>query len=160
MLFWFSMNYYTETLSRLRGAGFHVRNHPLIWYHSDNKGTVPNRGTEPRRVYDTAFLCTLGSRPLLTQIATLIPAATVAHYIHPSQKPFLMLKAFFTGLCDETIFFLDPTAGSGSALIAAEELGAKYVLGLEQDPDFCKAGNGNVIRARALRKASRVNKET
>jgi len=39
---------------------------------------------------------------------------------------------------DENTTLLDPTCGSGSALRAAESLGARHVLGLEKDEEYAK----------------------
>jgi ParB/RepB/Spo0J family partition protein len=151
LIFWFSMNYYTETVRRLRETGLYVHNHPLIWFHSDNKGMAPNKGTFPRRVYDTALLCTRGERALLKQISNGYAAPTVSKPIHPTQKNVAMLRHFFSGLVDETTSLLDPACGSGCALIAAEDLGAKSVLGLELDPEYARGAQSNIINARVLR---------
>jgi DNA modification methylase len=55
---------------------------------------------------------------------------------------------------DEFTLMLDPTCGSGSSLIAAESLGARHVLGLEIDKDFCEQANRSVRKARAVRDAA------
>jgi DNA modification methylase len=42
---------------------------------------------------------------------------------------------------DENTVMLDPTCGSGSALRAAESLGAAYILGVEINGDFTERAN-------------------
>jgi len=77
-----------------------------------------------------------------------IPAET-DRAIHMSAKPVPVLQHFFKMFVDGTTRMLDPTAGSGTALRAAESLGAKYVLGLEADKGFCEQANLAVRDARA-----------
>lgn len=42
-----------------------------------------------------------------------------------------MLQHFFRMFVDESTVMLDPTMGSGNAILAAEESSPKFVLGLE-----------------------------
>jgi hypothetical protein len=73
-----------------------------------------------------------------------------------STKPEWVLQNFFRMFVDSSTLMLDPTCGSGSSLRAAEAegLGAKYVLGLEIDKDFCEQANRAVRNARAVRDAA------
>lgn len=155
ILFWFSMSYYEITRSRLASAGFWVHDHPLVWVKSDNAGIVPGSdGQFPRRTYETALLCSNGRRPLIKAIANGISAPSTANPIHPSHKSEVVLKHFFSGLIDQTTDVLDPTCGSGAALRAAEDLGARSVLGLELNPDYYKSALAATQNARLLRKIS------
>jgi len=52
---------------------------------------------------------------------------------------------------DEYSRVLDPTCGSGTALRAAESLGASFVLGLEINPDFCEGARTLLKKSRNLR---------
>jgi predicted RNA methylase len=52
-------------------------------------------------------------------------------------------------LVDEYTFCLDPTCGSGSALRAAESLGATRILGLESDYAYCEAARKALREARS-----------
>ena len=47
-----------------------------------------------------------------------------------------MLKHFFSGLCDHYSRVLDPTCGSGTAIMAAQYYNAEEALGLEISPEF------------------------
>lgn len=152
LMIWFGMEFYQKTKSRLEEAGLFVHAHPFIWLKSDNAGIIPGRDNiYPRRIYETAFLCTRGRRPLVSSKANAYSAPTPSSAIHSSQKSIPMLHHFFSMLIDETTTVLDPTVGSGSAIIAAEDMKAASVVGLEIDPDYAKAANAAVNRARALR---------
>lgn len=157
LIFWFSMSFYTETCQKLRGAGWKVQDHPLIWYKSDGQGIVPGRNEYPRRIYETALLASRGQRPLCKMFDNVkaAPRASGTGAIHPSQKPEPVLRHFFEGVVDNTTDMLDPTCGSGTALRAAEDVGARTVLGLELNPDFAKAANNATMNARLLRRASK-----
>ena len=151
MMFWFSMNFYQETKDLLTKAGWAVQNHPLIWHKTDGRGIAPALNIYPKRTYDTALLCSRGNRPLVKQGANSYGGPGVTSLIHPSQKPEPMLQYFMAMLVDETTTVFDPTAGSGSALRAAEACGAKYILGLELDPGHAAEANTATLRARTLR---------
>jgi site-specific DNA-methyltransferase (adenine-specific) len=86
-------------------------------------------------------------------------APTAGNKIHPSQKPEPMLRFFLQMLVDETTTMLDPTCGSGAALRAAEDLGAKSVLGLELDPNYAQSANTMTLKARVLRQAGQFRRE-
>jgi DNA modification methylase len=73
-----------------------------------------------------------------------------------SEKPEPMLRHFFGMLVDENTILLDPTCGSGSALRAADSLGARAVLGLERNPEFAGLARDALTRMRALKKTETV----
>lgn len=146
LIFWFSMDYYTQTLAALRSMGWTVNPFPLVWHKSDNSGIAPDPQRWPRRTYETAFVASRGDRKLTEAgpRANSFAAPGVGDdRIHISQKPETMLRHFLSMYCDEYSSLLDPTCGSGSALKAAKALGAASVLGLEQDPDFHQIACGN-----------------
>lgn len=60
--------------------------------------------------------------------------------IHPTQKPLALLKYLIRLFTDAGDVVIDPVAGSGSTLIAAEQLGRK-AYGFEIKKDFCKKFN-------------------
>jgi ParB/RepB/Spo0J family partition protein len=162
MIFWFNMNFYTQTVSKLRGAGLFVHDHPLVWHKTGGPGglgVVPgNAVTYPRRTYDTALLAVRGSRPLAKPGMNSYAAPTVGNKIHPSQKPEPMLRHFLQMVVDETTTMLDPTCGSAAALRAAEDLGAKHVVGIEMDENYAKAAQTRTLQARVLRAAGKMTK--
>lgn len=135
ILFWFSMQYYTETLARLE-EHFWVDPYPLIWHKSDNKGTLPDPTRGPRRIYEVAFLCSYGDRKIIQSVSNVYSGPTFRTGEHMSEKSQPMLEYFLKMLVDENTRMLDPTCGSGSALRAGRTLGAGYVLGLELNEEF------------------------
>ena len=70
-----------------------------------------------------------------------------------------MLRFFLSMVVDETTTMLDPTCGSGAALRAAEDLGAKSVLGLELDSNYATTANTRTLQARVLRQAGSLRKD-
>ena len=147
ILFWFSMRHYSYTLERL-SEFFWIDPYPLIWHKSDNKGTLPDPKRGPRRIYEVAFLCSYGDRPIISPVSNLVSSPTVRVGEHMSEKSEDMLASFFKMIVDGKTRMLDPTCGSGSALRAARRLGAIEVLGLELSPEFCslaeRAWNGGL----------------
>lgn len=151
VIFWFSMNFYEETKRRLESLGLHVFAHPFIWHHSNGQGMVVHHGML-KRLYDVAFIAVRNERPLVRQLGLAYAAPTVANPVHPSQKPDGMLRHLLQSFVDGTTVILDPTAGSGSALWIAEDLGAKASLGLELDPEHAKAAEGGIANRRTLKR--------
>lgn len=135
IIFWFSMKHYAATLEALREF-FWVDPYPLVWHKSDNKGTLPDPQRGPRRVYEVAFLCSLGDRKIISPVSNTFSGPTTRVGEHMSEKSREMLCHFFRMVVDENTRLLDPTCGSGSALRAARALGAASVLGLEINGQF------------------------
>ena len=162
VVFWFSMEFYEETKNQLQSAGLKVQNHPLIWHKTDGQGIMPGAQTRlyPRHIYETALLCSRGDRPLVRPSGDCYGAPHTAGrdgVVHYSHKPEPMLRHFLSMMIDETTDVLDPTCGSGAALRAAEDLGARKTLGLEINPDFARAANDATVRWRQLRRISKGN---
>lgn len=139
MLFWFSMKYYKETRERLTDMGWSVWSHPVIWGKSDNTGILPAANYAPRQIYETAFHCFRGKRPIVLPVANLYWGPSPKNRIHTSEKPIAMLSHFFRMYVDESTHMLDPTCGSGNAVKAALRAKAHRAIGLEQDENFYAA---------------------
>ena len=71
-----------------------------------------------------------------------------------SEKNEAMLRYFFGMFCDEHTAILDPTCGSGSALRAADSLGASLIQGLEVNAEYAALAEDAFRKARKLRKAA------
>jgi len=148
MLFWFPFSRYDETQIALISMGWKVFEYPLIWVKSDKVGIVPDANRYPRRIYETALLCSLGDRKIIkpTINASVQPSEKHSAH-HASLKPRSVLMDWLPMFIDEDSVVLDPTCGSGSALGATLELGARFAQGLDIGEDSidlslqsCKAG--------------------
>jgi hypothetical protein len=147
MIFWFSMDYYQETIDLLHGADWRVDPFPLIWHKTDNTGILPDPNRGPRRTYETALFCTMGDRKIVRAVANSTGTGTTKLY-HMSEKAEIMLTHFMRMLVDETTRMLDPTCGSGMAVRVAESAGADFSLGLEANKDFAEGAMLNLERDR------------
>jgi ParB family chromosome partitioning protein len=147
MIFWFSMKFYRETFDALSSLGWKVDSFPLVWHKSDGRGLLPDPSRGPRRVYETAFLCTLGDRKIVRPVANAISAPTFkSEAIHLSEKPYAVVHHFLSMLTDEHTTLLDPTCGGGSAIAAASALGASSSVGLEISPTIAAAAQDRLLR--------------
>ena len=140
LIFWFSMDFYQQTLEILTAMGWKVNIFPLVWHKDDGAGIAPDPQRGPRRTYETAFFATRGDRKL-TEAGAVTNSRSFAgrkgpDVIHISEKPQPMLRHFFRMVCDEYTVMLDPTCGSGNACKVATALGATKVLGLEKLEEF------------------------
>lgn len=155
LMFWFSMSHYHTTLEffRERAPTLAVNPFPLVWLKSDGAGILPDQKRGPRRIYETALLAARGDRNIITPVFNAYAAPTDKSH-HPSTKPEPVLKHFFRMFVDEHTTMLDPTCGGGSALRAAEYMGAKHVLGLEIDPEHFAAAESALRQFRVLRKVA------
>jgi site-specific DNA-methyltransferase (adenine-specific) len=66
------------------------------------------------------------------------PRDNISEKIHPTQKPVELLKTLINIFTDEGDIVIDPCAGSGSTLIAAQEL-KRIAFGFEIKKQFYKA---------------------
>lgn len=139
IIFWFSMKYYSETIQMFNELApeMVVDHQPLIWHKTDNKGIIRNIDHTPRNVYETALFITRGERRIIKAVGNAYGAPTrKATAGHISEKPVPVLRHFFQLCCDNFTEILDPTAGSGTALRAAQSMGASRLLGLELNQQY------------------------
>lgn len=145
IMFWFSQNHRRETEDFFTAMGARVEPFLMIWHCSDGDGIVPDSQRYGRRTYETAMLVTFGDRKIVAPRALSVAASRDARTrIHRSQKPLKVLEHFFEMFVDDSSTFLDPTAGSGTSLVAANNLNAARITGLELDPSIHKAACGYV----------------
>lgn len=137
IVFWYSEAHgdATRELFRTKAPTLKLLRHPLVWLKSDNAGIAPDSRRTPRHIYETAMVLVRGDRQLVKVKADAYASPT-NKTLHPSTKPEPMLRHFFEMFVDDHTLMLDPTAGSGAALRAAESLKAKSVLGLEIDQQY------------------------
>ena len=156
-MFWFSMENYIETVEYIRKAApdFSVAQHPLVWHKSDNRGILPDPERGPRRTYETALFISRGDRRVVTPVANSYASPTAkSERTHLSQKPEPVLRYFFRLFVDENSECLDPTCGSGTSLVAAEDLGARRVLGWDIDKTYVEDARSRVNSSRVLRRVT------
>lgn len=156
LMFWYSDKHRQltmETFARL-APSLEFCPFPLIWTKSDNAGIASDTRHHPRHVYETCLFATRGSRQIVRLVSDAHPAPTDKRW-HPSTKPEPMLRHFMEMLVDENTRLLDPTCGGGSAIRAAESLGAAGVLGLESDPEHLANARSALKSFRLLRNASK-----
>jgi len=70
---------------------------------------------------------------------------------HPTQKPLRLMELIIKVSTEQGDWILDPFAGSGTTLVAAEELG-RNCLAIEINPAYCKIIKRRLNRLRGLRK--------
>lgn len=143
LMFWFSMNFFAETKSALREAGWEINPFPLIWHKSDNAGILPDKDRGPRRTYETALMASRGDRKIVRPVANSFAAPTTRE-MHTSEKPRPVLEHFFRMFVDDSTTMLDPTAGSANAVRVAGDRGAEYSLGIELSEEFYLAAKENL----------------
>jgi DNA modification methylase len=153
-MFWFSMHNYHSTLEYFqKHSDIVFDDFPLVWTKIDNTGIMPDYRRGPRRIYETALFGARGDPRIVKPVSNAFGWAADKSS-HMSIKPEEVLKYFFQMFVDGTTLMLDPTAGSGTALRAAESLGAPYVVGLEVNKEWCEDANRAVRKARAEKEAA------
>lgn len=155
LVFWFSGKYDRETRDAFaqRAPSLDFMTHPFVWGKSDNRGIIGDARRDLRHTYEHALVARRGGRHLVKSVSDFYSAPS-DQSLHPSTKPEPMLAHLFSALVDEHTSLLDPTCGSGSALRAADSIGASRVLGLEIDREFCNTARVALRNARKLRTAS------
>lgn len=150
LMFWFSMEHYSETLAAFGSLApeLEFQPHPLLWHKTDNVGVLPDPERGPRRVYETCFIASRGDRKIVRAVSNTKGAPTDKEH-HPSTKPVPVLRYFFEMFIDANTRMLDPTCGSGSSIRAAESLGAAHVLGLEISEEHATSARSALRQARA-----------
>lgn len=152
LMFWFSMDHYSDTLEAFRrfAPSLTFQPHPLLWLKSDNVGILPDHNRGPRRIYETALIASREDRFIVKPVSNAYAAPTDKTH-HTSTKPEPVLRHFFQMFVDDNTRLLDPTCGSGSALRAAESLGAPHVMGLEMDEEHCTNARRALNQFRVLK---------
>lgn len=86
-----------------------------------------------RYEHEAAYLLAKGDvQPPAQPISDVIEFRYTANKLHPTQKPTTALTPLVNAFCPPDGIVLDPFAGSGSTLVAAKQLGRRYV-GIEID---------------------------
>lgn len=81
-----------------------------------------------RYEHEAAYLLAKGDvQPPAKPMSDVIDFRYTSNKLHPTQKPVSALMPIIEAFCPQDGIVLDPFAGSGSTLVAAKELGRKYI---------------------------------
>ena len=110
-----------------RSAGFRIVGHVVF------RKRYPSSTRFLRYQHEQAYLLAKGDvQPPAQPIPDVIEFPYTGNKLHPTQKPVAALKPLIEAFCPAQGIVLDPFAGSGSALVAARQLGRQCV-GIEID---------------------------
>lgn len=100
-----------------------------------------------RHTHEQAYLLVKGRPPLPSNpIADVIPWRDyTGNRLHPTQKPVSILKPLISAFTGPDALVLDPFCGSGSTLVAARDLGRRF-LGLEIDQAYFRIASRRLFR--------------
>lgn len=128
-------------VSTFKEVGFTLKSH-IVWV----KNSI-GLGWFTRGQHEVAYLLAKGS-PLKPEnaISDVIQAAGTGNELHPTQKPVSLMAKIIRCYTKEGDIVLDPFAGSCTTLMAAKQMGRKYI-GIEINEDFCTQGKERVENA-------------
>jgi site-specific DNA-methyltransferase (adenine-specific) len=88
-------------------------------------------------------------QPPAQPIPDVIEFPYTGNELHPTQKPIAALKPLIEAFCPLHGTVLDPFAGSGSALVAARQLG-RQCIGIELDEQHHRTATARLEEAKTL----------
>ena len=105
-----------------RRAGFRIGGHLVF------RKRYPSSTRLLRYQHEQAYLLVKGDpQPPAQPIPDVLEFPYTGNKLHPTQKPLAALKPFIRAFCPPQGTVLDPFAGSGSSLVAAEQLGRQFI---------------------------------
>ena len=136
--FLWGADYYAERLKDKNKGSW------IVW---DKRATEENYDTnapmESDRMYGSTFELCWSKKKHRREIARVkwcgimgLSSQDIKHRLHPTQKPIELCDWFLDRYSDEGDTILDLFGGSGSTLIACEQLGRKCYM-MEIDPHYC-----------------------
>ncbi len=130
-----SPSYSMWLIGLLETVGFKCDKIPWIWNKHGAAGQSNNPTRWPGRVYEPFIFAHKGQRamrrPGRPNVINM-PPLSGAEKRHPTEKPMELYQVLFSNSCDAGDRILDPTAGSGAALVAAAE-DCLFYTGIEMD---------------------------
>jgi site-specific DNA-methyltransferase (adenine-specific) len=110
-----------------RAAGFRIVGH--IVFRKDYDSSV----SFLRHRHEPAYLLAKGEVELPdVRLSDVVDFAYTGNRLHPTQKPVSALRPLVQAFCKPEGVVLDPFCGSGSTLVAAQEVGRDFI-GIEMD---------------------------
>jgi len=111
---------------------------PIIWIKNTPGIGDPNRTWV--YAYEPCFHINRGRMLVKPQAFNYLKYDTIPpnQKIHPTEKPAPLLRHLITASCVPGELVLDPFAGSGSTLVAADQVGCKFI-GIEKHEPFYRA---------------------
>jgi site-specific DNA-methyltransferase (adenine-specific) len=127
-----------------RSAGFRIVGHLVF------RKRYPSSTRFLRYQHEQAYLLAKGDvQPPVQPIPDVIEFPYTGNKLHPTQKPVAALKPLIEAFCPPQGTVLDPFAGSGSALVAARQLGRQYI-GIEIDEQHYHTATARLQEAQPL----------
>ena len=103
-----------------------------------------------RYQHEQAYLLVKGEPAAPAQpIPDVIEFPYTGNKLHPTQKPIPALKPLIEAFCPPRGIVLDPFAGSGSALVAARQLGRQFI-GIELDQQHHATATARLQEAQSM----------
>jgi DNA modification methylase len=110
-----------------RGAGFRIVGHLVF------RKKYSSSARFLRYQHEQAYVLAKGDvQPPAQPIPDVIDFPYTGNKLHPTQKPIAALKPLIDAFCPSAGIVLDPFAGSGSTLLAAQQLSRQFI-GIELD---------------------------
>jgi adenine-specific DNA-methyltransferase len=102
-----------------------------------------------RYEHECAYLLAKGDvQPPAQPIPDVIEFRYTGNKLHPTQKPTTALAPLISAFCPPGGVVLDPFAGSGSTLVAAKQLGRRFI-GFEIDPQYHRTATARLAEMKA-----------
>jgi DNA modification methylase len=116
---------------------------PIIWIKQTTGIGDPNRNWVYN--YEPCFWVNRGRGLVKPQPFNTLKYDTVSKKIHSVEKPVALMRHFIEASAVKGELVLDPFGGSGSTLVAAAQLGCKFI-GVESHADFWRSAVDRVSR--------------
>jgi ParB/RepB/Spo0J family partition protein len=131
----FHMTRYEEIFQMLRKHFETCEETPLIW--EKNTPGIGDPNLSWVYSYEPCFWINRGRHLVKPQAFNVLRYDTIpgAKKIHPTEKPAALLRHIISASCLPGEVVLDPFAGSGSTLVAASQVGCRFI-GVEREEKF------------------------